>query len=66
MKYAKVPAIVVKVASRKYGALIMSISVTFSPATFRGVKKSVTLDIAYFLVDSKSVYPNSDIKNCPV
>jgi len=32
--------------------LIMSIGVTFSPATFRGVKKSLTLDIAYFLIDS--------------
>jgi len=52
MKYAKVPAIVVKVASRKYGALMMSINVTFSTATFRGVKKSLTLDIAYFLIDS--------------
>jgi hypothetical protein len=30
----------------------MSIGVTFSPATFRGVKKSFTFDIACFLIDS--------------
>jgi hypothetical protein len=30
----------------------MSRGVNFSPATLRGVKKSLTLDIAYFLIDS--------------
>ena len=30
----------------------MSMSVTFSPATFRGVKKSFTLDMPCFLIDS--------------
>jgi len=29
----------------------MSMSVTFSPATFRGVKKSFTLDMACFLIE---------------
>jgi hypothetical protein len=42
---------VVRVASRKYGALIKSAKVTFSPATFRGVKKFLTLDIAGFLLE---------------
>jgi len=41
----------VRVARRKYGALMMSTRVTFSPATFRGVKKSETLDMANFLID---------------
>ena len=63
MKYARVPAIVVRVASRKYGAFTMSTSVTFLPATFRGIKKSVTLDMACFLLDPCQFYPESDISN---
>jgi hypothetical protein len=43
---------VVRVARRKYGAFRISTRVIRSPATFRGVKKSLTLDISCFLIDS--------------
>ena len=40
----------------------MSEIVTFLPATFLGVKNSLTRDITYFLLDSIQFYPYSDIE----
>ena len=43
-KYAKLPAIELNTAKRKYGALMMSWIETFSPTMFLGVKNFRTAD----------------------